>query len=92
MSAVEVNHDVFLSPINTFPGVGLVSVFHLVDNNNVIEKVQEFRYETYSVSQSVSQSVSHSQSQATLQSPGCCQDGRDLAETHGAVQGAERQA
>ena len=45
MSAVEVNHDVFLSPFNTFPGVGLVSVFHLVDNSNVIEKVQEFRYE-----------------------------------------------
>ena len=46
MSAVEVNHDVFLSLFNIFPGVGLVSVFHLVDNINVIEKVQEFRYET----------------------------------------------
>ena len=46
MSAVEVTHDVFLSPFHTFPGVGLVSVFHLVDNSNVIEKVQEFRYET----------------------------------------------
>ena len=46
MSAVEVTHDVFLSLFNTFPGVGLVSVFHLVDNSNVIEKVQEFRYET----------------------------------------------